>query len=108
MAARWEDLVEEGGSQALVGTGGWGAGAPHPGSPSFRNGISLDQLLAEKIGSQTRFPSIAMAQGTGTSFSYSRSGVAIPAEPSVARMFAKLFINGTPAEGRGGAHPPRP
>jgi hypothetical protein len=73
-------------------------GTPHPGSPSFRNGISLDQLLAEKIGSQTRFPSIAMAQGTGTSFSYSRSGVAIPAEPSVARMFAKLFINGTPAE----------
>jgi hypothetical protein len=55
-------------------------------------------LLAEKIGSQTRFPSIAMAQGSGTSFSYSRSGVAIPAEPSVARMFAKLFINGTPAE----------
>ena len=73
-------------------------GTPHPGSPSFRNGISLDQLLAEKIGSRTRFPSIAMAQGTGTSFSYSRSGVAIPAEPSVARMFAKLFINGTPAE----------
>lgn len=73
-------------------------GTPHPGSPSFRNGISLDQLLAEKIGSQTRFPSIAMAQGRGTSFSYSRSGVAIPAEPSVARMFAKLFINGTPAE----------
>jgi hypothetical protein len=39
-----------------------------------------------------------MAQGNGTSFSYSRSGVAIPAESSVTRMFAKLFINGTPAE----------
>jgi hypothetical protein len=73
-------------------------GTPHPGSPSFRNGISLDQLIAEKIGSQTRFASIAMAQGSGTSFSYSRSGVAIPAESSVTRMFAKLFINGTPAE----------
>ena len=73
-------------------------GTPHPGSPSFRNGISLDQLLAEKIGSQTRFGSIAMAQGNGTSFSYSRSGVAIPAEASVTRMFSKLFINGTPAE----------
>jgi hypothetical protein len=73
-------------------------GTPHPGSPSFRNGISLDQLIAEKIGSQTRFASIAMAQGNGTSFSYSRSGVAIPAESSVTRMFAKLFINGTPAE----------
>ncbi len=73
-------------------------GTPHPSSPSFRNGISLDQLIAEKIGSQTRFASIAMAQGNGTSFSYSRSGVAIPAESSVTRMFAKLFINGTPAE----------
>ncbi len=73
-------------------------GTPHPSSPSFRNGISLDQLIAEKIGSQTRFASIAMAQGSGTSFSYSRSGVAIPAESSVTRMFAKLFINGTPAE----------
>ncbi len=73
-------------------------GTPHPGSPSFRNGISLDQLIAEKIGSQTRFASIAIAQGNGTSFSYSRSGVAIPAESSVTRMFAKLFINGTPAE----------
>ncbi len=73
-------------------------GTPHPSSPSFRNGISLDQLIAEKIGSQTRFGSIAMAQGNGTSFSYSRSGVAIPAEASVTRMFSKLFINGTPAE----------
>jgi hypothetical protein len=73
-------------------------GTPHPGSPSFRNSISLDQLIAEKIGSQTRFASIAMAQGNGTSFSYSRSGVAIPEESSVTRMFAKLFINGTPAE----------
>jgi hypothetical protein len=73
-------------------------GAPHPSSPSFRNSISLDQLIAEKIGSQTRYASLALSPGTGSSFSYSRSGVALPAEASAAKMFARLFINGTPAE----------
>jgi len=73
-------------------------GAPHPSSPSFRNTVSMDQLMAERIGAETRFPSLIMSPGTGSSFSYTRSGVAVPAEASVARMFAKLFVNGTPAE----------
>lgn len=73
-------------------------GAPHPSSPSFRNSISLDQLLAERIGSQTRFASLVLSPGTGSSFSYTQSGVAVPAEPSAAKQFAKLFLNGTPAE----------
>ena len=30
--------------------------APHPASSSFRNTISLDQYIAERIGDQTRFP----------------------------------------------------
>ena len=30
--------------------------APHPGSGGFRNTISLDQYIAERIGHQTRFP----------------------------------------------------
>ena len=30
--------------------------APHPASSSFRNTISLDQYIAERIGNQTRFP----------------------------------------------------
>ena len=29
--------------------------APHPASSSFRNTISLDQYIAERIGNQTRF-----------------------------------------------------
>src|SRR2546423_1406094 len=32
--------------------------APHPASASFRNSISLDQFVAERIGVQTRVPSI--------------------------------------------------
>lgn len=73
-------------------------GAPHPSSPSFRNTVSLDQLLAERVGRETRFPYLTMSPGTGASFSYTSSGVAVPAEGSAARMFAKLFINGTSAE----------
>ena len=34
--------------------------APHPGSGSFRNTISLDQYIAEQIGTQTRFPSLTL------------------------------------------------
>ena len=36
-------------------------GAPHPGSGSFRNTISLDQFIAERIGIQTRFPSLTLS-----------------------------------------------
>src|SRR2546423_2421204 len=32
--------------------------APHPGSGGFRNTISLDQYIAERIGHLTRFPSL--------------------------------------------------
>jgi hypothetical protein len=36
-------------------------GVPGAGRPGFRNGISLDQFAASHIGSQTRFPSLALA-----------------------------------------------
>src|ERR1043165_2451169 len=34
--------------------------APHPGSGGFRNTISLDQFMAERIGHLTRFPSLTL------------------------------------------------
>ena len=73
-------------------------GAPHPGSPSFKNTVSLDQLAAEQIGRETRYPSLNFSTSGANSCSYTRSGVAIPPETSPARAFAKLFIDGTPAE----------
>ncbi len=73
-------------------------GAPHPGSPSFRNTVSLDQLAAETIGRDTRYPSLNFSTSGAYSCSYTRSGVRIPPETSAARAFAKLFIDGTPAE----------
>jgi hypothetical protein len=68
-------------------------GAPGVGRPSFKNSISLDQFVAEKIGLQTRLPYISFGQ-----ISYSRSGVAVPAMGSPSRIFAKCFLQGTPQE----------
>src|ERR1700722_9618835 len=44
--------------------------APHPASSSFRNSISLDQFVAEKIGTLTRFPSLTLAVNGGRSLSW--------------------------------------
>jgi len=73
--------------------------APHPASSSFRNTISLDQFIAERIGSQTRFPSLTLAVNTGArSLSWTGSGVAIPPEQSAASVFRQMFIQGSAKE----------
>lgn len=74
-------------------------GAPHPGSGSFRNTISLDQYIAERIGIQTRFPSLTLAVNTRSrSLSCTGTGVAIPPEDKASEVFKQLFLQGTPAE----------
>lgn len=72
--------------------------APHPAGSSFRNSISLDQLVAERIGVQTRFPSLTLAVNGGRGLSWTRSGVAIPPEGQASRVFNQLFLQGSPAE----------
>jgi BMFP domain-containing protein YqiC len=72
--------------------------APHPASSSFRNSISLDQLVAERIGNLTRFPSLTLAVNGGRGLSWTRSGVAIPPEGQASGVFRQLFLQGTPAE----------
>jgi hypothetical protein len=73
--------------------------APHPASSSFRNTISLDQYIAERIGGETRFPSLTLAVNTASrSLSWTSSGVAIPPEQSVSSVFRQMFIQGTPEE----------
>ncbi|HEV8544082.1 MAG TPA: DUF1552 domain-containing protein [Verrucomicrobiae bacterium] len=45
--------------------------APHPGSAGFKNTISLDQYIGERIGHLTCFPSLTLAQraaGSAESF----------------------------------------
>lgn len=75
-------------------------GAPHPGTPSFRNTISLDQAAVERIGLRTRFPSLSLAvsQKGHPSLSWTASGVMLPAERSPAEIFKALFVDGSAAE----------
>lgn len=75
----------------------WLTSARHPGMGGFRNTISIDQSIAEKIGLQTRYSSLVLGTN-GVSQSYTRSGVMIPADTTPSKVFAKLFINGSKAE----------
>src|SRR6185436_13121602 len=69
-------------------------GTPHPERGGFRNGISLDQFAAERVGNQTRYPSLvlAMSNENNQTLSFTRSGAPIPAERSANRMFQRLFV----------------
>ncbi|MDZ4287221.1 MAG: DUF1552 domain-containing protein, partial [Prosthecobacter sp.] len=49
-------------------------GVPGAGRPGFRNAISLDQLAADHIGSQTRFPSLALSGEGAGGLSWTRTG----------------------------------
>jgi hypothetical protein len=75
--------------------------APHPGSGGFRNTISLDQFIAERIGHLTRFPSmnlgVNVAQGV-RSLAWTSSGVLIPSEERASEVYRQMFVQGTKAE----------
>ncbi len=75
--------------------------APHPGSGGFRNTISLDQYIAERIGHLTRFPSLTLGvnvQQGQRSLSWTASGALIPCEEKASDVFRRMFVQGTPAE----------
>jgi hypothetical protein len=61
----------------------------------LRNTISLDQEVASRLGSETRFASL---QFGGGDLSWNRKGVKLPSESQATRAFKALFIDGTPAE----------
>jgi hypothetical protein len=73
--------------------------APHPGTASFRNSISLDQFAAEQIGVHTRVASLPLvvSQSGNQSLSFTSSGVMLPAERSPAQVFKALFVAGDAA-----------
>lgn len=71
----------------------WLTSAKHPGLAGFRNSISLDQLIANEIGGETRLPYLALAV-SGNSLSWTSNGVEIPAEGSPSRLFQKMFLQG--------------
>ncbi|MEM9157413.1 MAG: DUF1552 domain-containing protein [Verrucomicrobiota bacterium] len=75
--------------------------APHPGSGSFRNTISLDQFMAENIGHHTRIPSLTLGvnvyQGI-RGLSWTAGGVLIPSEEKASRVFSQMFLEGSAKE----------
>jgi hypothetical protein len=75
--------------------------APHPGRGNFRNTISLDQFIGERIGHLTRFPTLTLGvniQKGQRSLSWTSSGVLIPCEEKASDVFRKLFLQGTAEE----------
>ena len=87
-------------------------GTPHFGGDNFltgasfhvseyRNTISLDQLLTEKIGRDTRLPSLELTgdhsastrYGFMTTLAWSRAGTPVLAENSPRRVFERLFVD---------------
>lgn len=75
----------------------WLTAAKRPGLAGFRNTISLDQLIAQKIGIQTRYPFLALST-SGRSMAWTANGVNIPGMSSPAKLFKALFMEGTAAE----------
>jgi hypothetical protein len=75
--------------------------APHPGNGGFRNTISLDQFIAERLGHLTRFPSLTLGVNVlrgQRSLSWTGSGVLIPCDEKASDVFRRMFVQGTPAE----------
>jgi hypothetical protein len=89
-------------NSGMESAGGHGAdiafltGAPGVGRAGFRNTVSLDQLVANKIGTQTRFPYISLS--STLSVSPNGVGVATAGTGSPSRLYAQLFLEGTPKE----------
>lgn len=75
----------------------WLTSARHPGLAGFKNTISLDQLIAERLGGVTRLPYLCLANDGG-SLAWTANGINIPSESSPSRLFRKLFIAGTRKE----------
>jgi hypothetical protein len=79
----------------------WLTGADLSATPGkqYANSISVDQIMAAKHGTQTRFPSLQLSDGSGTgsaghshTLSFDRKGTPLPAENSPQHLFERLFV----------------
>lgn len=75
----------------------WLTAAKRPGLAGFKNTISLDQLIANEIGIQTRYPYLALSNSS-RSMAWTSNGVGIPGQSSPSRLFEALFVDGTEQE----------
>jgi hypothetical protein len=75
--------------------------ALNPGTPNFRNSISLDQLIAERIAAETRYPSLTLSHSGGQSgLSWNRGGVRMFSDGKPSKVFERLFLAGGDNSGR--------
>ncbi|MGB8168753.1 MAG: DUF1552 domain-containing protein [Chthoniobacteraceae bacterium] len=86
--------------QAHVCADTWltGAKIDAQGGRKYENTVSCDQMMAEVVGQQTRFPSLelSISSGTGHPFgtntlAFTRDGVPLPAEDNPKQIFNRLF-----------------
>ncbi len=67
-------------------------GSPAPESPSFVNGVSVDQVMAQKMGGDTRFPFLNFSiYDRGWGLSWNERGSPIPSLHDEEKIFNKLF-----------------
>ena len=67
-------------------------GAPSPEATNFINTISVDQVLAQHMGGDTRFPFLSLSiYDRGWGCSWNKRGVAIPPMNDERKIFDKLF-----------------
>jgi hypothetical protein len=72
------------------------SGAPHPGTASFKNTVSIDQLIADRCVGQTRLPFLNMrtSSDAGLSQSVNVRGQVIPAQEDPRQIFASMCFSG--------------
>ena len=77
----------------------WLTGVERPGLAGFKNTISIDQVIARKMGASTRFPSLNLGTGGGgQSISWDANGVSIPCQSSPSKIYREMFVQGTDKE----------
>lgn len=66
----------------------------------YRNSISVDQVIGEAVGDQTRFPSLVMGNDAGVgrqhranTMSYDPNGRPIPVQATPKEIFTRLFVD---------------
>lgn len=69
----------------------------------FRNSVSMDQIAAEAIGSETRFPSLELIKKSGntsspTLLAWTREGVPLVGEHDPLAAFERLFVDESAGE----------
>ncbi|MCM8535956.1 MAG: DUF1552 domain-containing protein [Lentisphaeraceae bacterium] len=69
--------------------------ATNPAASSFKNTISLDQKMAQKVGHLTRFPTLPLSiTGKGSMMAILDSGVTLPAISHPSELYKMMFIEG--------------